>query len=105
MKRGEVWEADVGGKAGKRPVLVLTRSGVIPHLSKVVVAEITTQFKGYPTQIPIEQQANLRKTSFVSAESLHTLPKDRLVKYLGDLPESLLRKVNQAVVFALDLLE
>lgn len=105
MKRGEVWEADIGGKAGKRPVLVLTRSGVIPHLSKVVVAEITTQFKGYPTQIPIEHHANLRKASFVSAESLHTLPKERLVKYLGDLSETLLRKVNQAVVFALDLME
>lgn len=105
MKRGEVWEADVGGKAGKRPVLILTRSGVIPHLSKVVVAEVTTQFKGYPTQIPIEQHANLRKSSFISAESLHTLPKDRLVKYIGDLPETLMHKVNQAVVFALDLME
>lgn len=103
MKRGEIWEADVGGKAGKRPVLILTRSGVIPYLSKVVVAEVTTQGKGYPTQIPIGTMANLPKTSYVSSESLHSLPKDRLRRYLGELPSDLLRQVSRAVVFALDL--
>lgn len=103
MKRGEVWEADIGGKAGKRPVLILTRSAVIPYLSKVVVAEITSQYKGYPTQIDIGHAANLKKVSFVSAESLHTLPKERLRRYVGELPDILLQKVTRAIVFALDL--
>lgn len=104
MKRGEIWEAEVGGRVGRRPVLILTRSGVIPYLSKVVVAEVTTQGKGYPTQISIGTHANLPKSSFVSAESLHSVPKDRLRRYLGDLSPSLLQEVNQAVIFALDLL-
>jgi len=103
MRRGEIWEADVGGKAGRRPVLILTRSGVIPYLSKVVVAEVTSQGKGYPTQVAIDQTANLSKPSFVSAESLHSLPKDRLKRCLGELPSDLLRQISQAVVFALDL--
>ncbi len=98
-----MWEADVGGKAGRRPVLVLTRSGVIPYLSKVVVAEITTQSKGYPTQIAIGTAANLKKPSFVSAEGLHTLPKERLKRYLGEVPTDLLLQVSRAVIFALDL--
>lgn len=103
MKRGEVWEADIGGKVGRRPVLILTRSGVIPHLSKVVVAEVTTKAKGYPTQVEIGNVANLPKASWVSSESLHTVPKDRLRRHLGDLPVDLLRKVSEAVTFALDL--
>jgi mRNA interferase MazF len=103
VKRGEIWEADVGGKVGKRPVLILTRSMVLPYLSKIVVAEVTTKGKGYPTQIAIGQQANLPKVSFVSAEALHSLPKERLKRYMGELPFDLLRKVNQAIVFALDL--
>ncbi len=103
MKRGEIWEADIGGRRGKRPVLILTRSGVIPYLSKVVVAEITSQGKGYPTQIAIGQFGNLRHPSFVSAESLHSLPKERLQRYLGELPSDLLHQVNKAVIFALDL--
>ena len=103
VKRGEIWEADIGGRGGRRPVLILTRSGVIPYLSKVVVAEVTTQGKGYPTQIAIGQTANLSKPSFVSAEGLHTLPKERLRRHLGDLSSDLLREVGKAVVFALDL--
>ena len=103
MKRGDIWEADIGGRAGKRPVLILTRSGVIPHLSKVVVAEVTTQGKGYPTQISVGQSANLKKASFVSAESLHSLPKERLCRYIGELSSHLMREVSRAVIFALDL--
>jgi mRNA interferase MazF len=103
VKRGEIWEADVGGRVGKRPVLILTRSAVIPYLSKVVVAEVTTQGKGYPTQISIEQSGNLPKPSFVSSESLHSLPKERLRRYLGELPPDLMRQISQAVIFALDL--
>lgn len=103
MNRGEIWDADIGGKAGKRPVLVLTRSAVIPFLSKLVVAEVTTQGKGYPTQIAIGQAANLSKPSFVSAEALHSLSKDRLVRYRGELNQELMKKVSHAVIFALDL--
>jgi mRNA-degrading endonuclease toxin of MazEF toxin-antitoxin module len=104
MKRGEIWEADIGGRAGKRPVLILTRSRVIPYLSKVVVAEITTKGKGYPTQIDIGQQGNLTKHSYVSAESLHSLPKERLIRNRGELSDFLLKKVSQAVIFALELM-
>jgi mRNA interferase MazF len=103
MKRGEIWEADLGGRAGKRPALILTRSNVIPYLSKVVVAEITSQGKGYSTQVEIGIKGNLSRNSFVSADSLHSVPKDHMRRYLGELPEDLLRQVSEAVVFALDL--
>lgn len=103
MKRGEIWEADIGGKAGKRPVLILTRSAVIPYLSKVVVAEVSTQNKGYPTQVEIGQQGNLGKHSHVYCESLHSLPKDRLLRCRGELSEKLLKQVSHAVIFALNL--
>ncbi len=104
MKRGEIWEADIGGKTGRRPVLVLTRSGVIPYLTKIVVAEITSQGKGYPTQVKIGLQGNLRKPSWVSAESLHSIPKERLRRQLGELPFDLLKQVHQTIIFALDLI-
>ncbi len=103
VRRGDVWEVDLGGKAGTRPVLVLTRSGVIPHLTKLVVAEITTQNKGYPTQIAIGTAANLKKTSFVSAEALHSMPRERFKRFLGELPVQLLDRVSDAMTFALDL--
>jgi mRNA interferase MazF len=103
MKRSEIWEANIGGRIGKRPVLVLTRSNVIPYLNKVVVAEITSQGKGYPTQIQIGQSGNLKKESFVSTDNLHTLPKERLQKRLGELSSEIMDKISKAIIFALDL--
>lgn len=103
MTRGDIWEADLGGKAGRRPVLVLTRSSVIPYLSKVVVAEVTTKAKSYPTQISIGQSGNLTKPSFVSAEALYNLEKSRLRRFLGEISADLLEQVSRAVIFALDL--
>ena len=41
MNRGDVWQLDLGGRAGRRPALILTRQAVIAHLNKLTIAEIT----------------------------------------------------------------
>ncbi|MBW2442346.1 MAG: type II toxin-antitoxin system PemK/MazF family toxin [Deltaproteobacteria bacterium] len=103
MNRGDVWLIDLGGRTGTRPVLILTRQNVIKYLDKVIVVEITTQGKGYPTEVFIDQKGNLPKPSFVQADNLHTVSKKRLIKFLGTLdPESMLA-VSQKVVLALAL--
>ncbi len=68
MNRGDVWVINLGGRIGVWPVVILTRQNVQEHLNKVSVAEITTIGKGYPTEIFIDQKANLSKPSFVQAE-------------------------------------
>lgn len=103
MKRGDIWEADLGARSGKRPVVVLTRSAVLAHLNKVTVAEITTQGKGYPTEVDIDQQANLARPSFVQLDNIQTIPKQRLEKYLGTLDEATLRIIGQKIILALNL--
>lgn len=103
MNRGDVWQIDLGGRIGRRPVLVLTRQNVLAFVNKVTVAEITTRGKGYPTEIDIDQKANLRKPSFVQADNLHTVPKDRLEKYIGTLDPETLREVSRKIVLALEL--
>jgi len=103
MKRGDVWEIDLGGTAGTRPVVVLTRQNVLQYLQKIVVAEVSTRGKGYPTEVFIDQKANLPKPSFVRTESLHTVPKSALRKYLGSLDSETMQAISQRVVFALQL--
>ena len=94
---------DLGGRIGRRPVIVLTRQNVLEFVNKVTVAEITTRGKGYPTEIDIKQKANLPKPSFVQADNLHTVPKQRLERYLGTLDPETLREVSRRVVLALEL--
>lgn len=103
MNRGDIWTIDLGGKIGTRPVVILTRQNVLKYLNKVTVAEITTKGKGYPTEVFIEQKANLPKLSFVQADNIHTVPKRRLVKYLGTLDPDTMQAVSQKVVMALEL--
>ena len=80
MNRGDIWQIDLGARIGIRPVLVLTRQKVLEYLDKVTVAEVTTKGKGYPTEVFIDQKANLVKPSFVQTDNLHTVPKASLFK-------------------------
>jgi mRNA interferase MazF len=103
MNRGDIWLIDLGGRVGRRPVLVLTRQNVLQYVNKVTVAEITTKGKGYPTEIDIDQKATLPRSSFVQADNLHSVPKQRLDKYVGTLDPETMRDVSKKVVLALEL--
>lgn len=103
MNRGDVWQLDLGGRAGRRPALVLTRQGVIAHVSKLTVAEITSIGKGYPTEVGIGRKANLSKDSFVQLDNLQTVAKDRFLKYLGSLDAATMQVVGRKVILALGL--
>ena len=103
MNRGDIWIIDLGGRIGKRPVVVLTRQNVLDYLNKVTVAEVTSKGKGYPTEVFIEQKANLPKPSFVQTDSIHTVPKHRLERYLGTLDPETLKEISRRIVLALEL--
>lgn len=103
VNRGDIWYIDLGGRAGKRPVLVLTRQGVIDYLNKVTVVEITARGKGYPTEVFIDSAGNLPSPSFVQADNIHTVPKNKLIKYAGTLDRELLKEVSLKIILALGL--
>lgn len=103
MNRGDVWQLDLGGRAGRRPALIITRQAVIPHLNKLTVAEITSIAKGYPTEVPLGTKANLPRESYVELDNIQTVPKDRFVKYVGSLDVATMRTVGQKLILALGL--
>lgn len=103
MNRGDVVLVDLGGRAGKRPAVIITRQGVIDYLNKVTVVEVTSQSKGYPTEVAIGTQANLPHVSFAQADNIHTVPKQRIGRCTGTLAEDTMRRISVAVVLALGL--
>ena len=103
MNRGDVWQLDLGGRAGRRPALIVTRQGVIPHVSKLTIAEITSVGKGYPTEVSIGQKANLPRDSYVQLDNLQTVSKERFVKYLGSLDAATMRAIGRTLILALGL--
>jgi mRNA interferase MazF len=103
VNRGDVWEVDLGGRAGRRPVLILTRQAVIPHLGNITVAEITSKGRGYPTEVAIDQKANLRRGSYVRLDNVQTVSKARFVKYVGALDSETMQTVGRKLILALEL--
>ena len=103
MNRGDVWQLDLGGRAGRRPALVITRQGVISHLNKLTVAEISSIGKGYPTEVALGRKANLPKESYVQLDNIQTISKDRFLKYLGSLDAATMRTVGRKLILALGL--
>jgi mRNA-degrading endonuclease toxin of MazEF toxin-antitoxin module len=103
VNRGDVWQLDLGGRAGRRPALIITRQGVIPHVSKLTIAEITSVGKGYPTEVSIGQKANLPKDSYVQLDNIQTVSKERFVKYLGSLDAATMHIIGRTLILALGL--
>ena len=103
MKRGEIWFVDLGGRAGRRPALILTRGAVIPNLNKLTVAEVTSKGKGYPTEVFIDRQANLPHDSFVRLDNIHTVAKERFRKHCGTLDAATMAAIGRKLILALEL--
>ena len=103
MNRGDVWQLDLGGRAGRRPALIITRQGIIAHVNKLTVTEISSIGKGYPTEVALGHQANLPKESYVQLDNIQTISKDRFLKYLGSLDAATMRTVGRKLILALGL--
>ncbi len=103
MNRGDVWQLALGGRAGRRPALILTRQAVIPYVNKVTVAEITSHGKGYPTEVALGQKVNLPKDSFVQLDNVQTVSKTRFIKYLGAIDPGTMRTIGRKLILALGL--
>lgn len=87
-----------------RPVLVLTRELVRPHLNTVTIAPITSTVRGLSTELPVDAANGLEHPSVVSCDHVTTIPARALGPQIGlllDLQEPALSKAIHAA-FDLD---
>ena len=86
-----------------RPVLVLTREVVRPHLDTVTVAPITTTARGLSTEVAVDAANGLEEPSVVSCDHLTTIPASTLGPQLGLLLDSQEQGLTNAIHAAFDL--
>lgn len=86
-----------------RPVLVLTREMVRPHLATVTVAPITTTIRGLSTEVPVDAANGLAGPSAVSADNITTIPADTLGAQIGVLLDRQEPALSHAIGAAFDL--
>jgi mRNA interferase MazF len=86
-----------------RPVLVLTREVVRPHLATVTVAPITTTIRGLSTEVYVDTSNGLAGPSAVSCDNITTIPTDALGAQIGVLLDRQERSLSEAIQAAFDL--
>ena len=86
-----------------RPVLILTRELVRPHLSTVTVAPITTTVRGLSTEVAVDTANGLDAPSAVSCDNVTTIPKSALGDQIGVLLDDQEQALGDAIRAAFDL--
>jgi mRNA interferase MazF len=86
-----------------RPVLVLTRELVRPHLTMVTVAPITRTVRGLSTEVPVDTANGLTGPAVVSCDNITTIPAEVLGAQIGVLLDYQEAGLGEAVRAAFDL--
>jgi len=81
--QGEIWWAEAEDK--RRPVLVVTRSDVVPVLRWVVVAPVTRTIRRIPTEVRLGGEHGLPDECVASFDNLQPIRRAFLSERVGAL--------------------
>jgi len=68
-----------------RPCVIVSPDEMNKHLNTIVLAQMTTNLKQYPTRVPVEHDG---KQGMIVLDQLRTVDKVRVLKVLGKLTKS-----------------
>jgi mRNA interferase MazF len=100
---GEIWLADLGLAAKVRPIVIVSRQDPDPPRSLVLYVPLTTQRRESPYEVPLPRLPFLDRESVANVQGLGSLPTVRLARKIGKLPNNVMERLKDALVFALDL--
>lgn len=102
-KPGEVWLADLGLAAKTRPVVIVSRHDPDPPRALITYIPLMTQNRESQYEVILPSLRFLKQDSIANMQRLASIPTIRLERKLGVLPNDVMRKIKQALLFALDL--
>jgi mRNA interferase MazF len=104
VARNEIYWADLGPPAGRRPVCVVTRDAAAAVLSAITCAPITRTVRGIRSEVPIGTEQGLPEPCVISCDNLVTVPTASLDRRpVGHLDELIRARLDQALRYALDI--
>jgi mRNA interferase MazF len=79
---------------------VLTRSEVVPLLTTVMVAPITTAVRGAPSEVVVGVDEGLKTRSAINLDHVQTVEQNRLGRYVGSVSAQTMARVCEALAIA-----
>lgn len=105
VRQFELRWANLPRPAGRRPVLLLSRTPAYEYLQNVLVAEVTTRVRGIPQEIPLGKREGLARACVANLDTLRLIERSLIGDRLGLLATSRHREVKRALGYALDWAE
>jgi mRNA interferase MazF len=101
VARGEVWWYEPED-AGRRPVLILTRSGAIPVLNQVLGVPATRSIRDIPTEVRLERSDGMPARCVLALDALMPIRPALCTKRITTLSPARLAEVCDALGLAVD---
>jgi mRNA interferase MazF len=101
LKQYEIRWAALPPPIGRRPILLLSRTPAFQYLSKVMVAEVTTNVRGIPQEVSLGRAEGLRHPSVVNMDNVHVVPKSCLEDLIGTVAATRELELKRALGYAL----
>lgn len=83
--QGDIWWAEAEDK--RRPVLVVTRTEVIPVLTWIVVAPVTRTIRGIPTEVRLDTDSGLPAPCVAAFDNLQPIRRTFMTEWVGSVPQ------------------
>jgi mRNA interferase MazF len=105
VARNEVFWADLGPPAGRRPVCVITRDAAATLLTAITCAPITRTIRHIRSEVEIGSDEGLPQPCVINCDTIVTVPIGALDRVpVGRLDEIKRAELDRALRYALDIL-
>ena len=105
MTRGDVRWYKFEKPDKSRPVVVLTRDSIIPHIGEVTIAPVTSTIRDIPSEVLLDKVDGMPKECAVNCDHMQTVAKAKIGSLLTSLSSARMREIRTAIVFAIALNE
>ncbi len=99
LRQGEIWWANLPAPAGRRPVLLLTRTDAVEHMANVTVAPLTRTIRDIESEVVLSTEHGVPSLCAISLDNIVTIPKKMLDRRIVALGRETMEDVFGAVRF------
>jgi mRNA interferase MazF len=101
LNRGDVHLFQFGKPDKQRPVVILTRDGVLGHLSTATIAPMTSSIRGVPSEVLLDDSDGMKGPCAINLHNVSTVVQGTLGPRVGRLSERRMGEVCAALRFSL----
>ena len=100
MRRGEIRWYVFAAPDKRRPVLLLTRDGVMDRLNEIIAVPVTRTIRGIASEVPLSPEDGMPTACALNLDHIGVVQRSRLGAVVTTLPEPRWPEVERALLAA-----